>query len=334
MHRYGIVITLCLLAACRAEQGAPGETAGAAGSFCDELPRPQNAALPLSAASDDWFRVYESAPGVYSIVEPYQFQETISHLIVGEQRAVLFDTGLGLVPIRPVIERLTKLPVTVLNSHTHYDHVGGNQEFFEVLAIDTDYTRANMAGFGHARIAEDLVAEAFCQGPPPGVHLSSFHTPAWQASRFVEDGETLELGGRRLEVLHVPGHTPDAIALLDEEHRLLFTGDTYYDAELWLFVPETSLDDYARSIARLARLEDEIDYLLGAHNVARVDAGRLAEVSAAFQKLRRGEVSGVNTAGDRLLFEIDGIAFVTARPVLDGRQGDISRGGSGLDTWP
>jgi glyoxylase-like metal-dependent hydrolase (beta-lactamase superfamily II) len=322
-----VLITLLTLASCQAEQGTSG-------SFCDELPRAKNAALPLSAASDDWFRVYESADGVYSIVEPFQFQETISHLIVGEERALLFDTGIGLLPVRTVVERITSLPVLVLNSHTHYDHVGGNWMFDEVLAMDTDYTRANMAGFAHGAIAADLVPEAFCKGPPRGVDLSTFRTRPWQAARYIEDGEILDLGGRTLEVLHVPGHTPDATALLDADNGLLFTGDTFYDAEIWLFVPETDLDDYERSIARLTSLEGDLRYLLGAHNIARVDAGRLADVRSALHTLRTGEVTGEKRPGDRLMFKIDDVEFVTSQPVLDGAQGDTANGGSGLDTWP
>jgi len=259
---------------------------------CDSIPRPENAKLPLSTFSDDWYQVYEAADGVYSIVEPYQLQETISHLIVGEDRALLFDTGIGLVSIKSIVENITHLPVIVLNSHTHYDHVGGNWEFSTVLAIDSDYTRANMEGFDNNRIAGDFLPEAFCKGMPEGSDTASFHTRSWKQSRYVEDGEILDLGGRKLEVLHVPGHTPDAVALLDAGNRLLFTGDSWYDASLWLFVQETNLKDYEASISRLAALESEVDFLLGAHNSARVEAGRLQAVAGAFRKLRSGDYVG------------------------------------------
>ncbi|MBZ0112738.1 MAG: MBL fold metallo-hydrolase, partial [Thermoanaerobaculia bacterium] len=146
--------------------------------------------------------------------------------------------------------------------------------------------------------------------------------------------EVLDLGGRRLKVLRVPGHTPDSIALLDAENGLLFTGDTYYEAALWLHVPETRLDDYERSLSRLASLEVEIHYLLGAHNVVRMDFSRLDDVRKALRKLRSGTLTGERDADDRLSFEIDGVRFLTAAPVLRGEQGDPSRGGSGLDLWP
>ena len=327
-----ILIAHSFLVGCQSEQGALDEGAASVAGACEGLPRKENAALPLSAASDNWFQVYETSEGVFSIVEPYQYEESISHLIVGEERAILFDTGLGLLPIRPVVERITDRPVTVLNSHTHFDHVGGNAEFTSILAIDSDYTRANMAGFDHRRIAADFGPEAFCTDPPPGVDLDLIHTRPWQASRYVADGEILDLGGRRLEILHVPGHAPDATALLDSDNGLLFTGDTFSAAELWLFVPETNLDEYDRSITRLANIEKDVKYLFGAHDSARVDSGRLTGVRNAFQKMRSGDYSGAEDDG-RLVFIIDDVEFVTAQPVLDGKRGDITKGGSGLDSW-
>jgi len=308
-----ILVALILAAGC---DGAD-EALSVDNYNCDSIPRPENAKLPLSPFSDDWYQVYEAAEGVYSIVEPYQLQETISHLIVGEDRA-----------------NITHLPVMVLNSHTHYDHVGGNWEFSNVLAIDSDYTRANMGGFDNSRIAGDFLPETFCKGAPEGSDIASFHTRPWKQSQYVEDGEILDLGGRELEVLHVPGHTPDAVALLDAGNRLLFTGDSWYDASLWLFVQETNLKDYQASISRLAALESEVDFLLGAHNSARVDAGRLQAVAGAFRKLRAGDYVGEKDGYGRLAIEIDGIRILTAQPALDGKQGDVSKGGSGLDAWP
>jgi glyoxylase-like metal-dependent hydrolase (beta-lactamase superfamily II) len=333
MKRTGGILIGLILAGCQAEQAITDQRSEAVAQACEGIPRPANARLPLSDASDDWFQVYETAANVYSIVEPYHYQETISHLIVGEDRALLFDTGMGFLPIRPVVERITSLPITVLNSHTHYDHVGGNSEFSEILAIDSDYTRANMAGFPNEKLSVDLDLDAFCKGTPAGFDRSTFRTRPWKSTRSIADGEFLDIGGRTLRVLHVPGHTPDATALLDAENGLLFTGDSYYDGAIWLFVPETSLADYERTIERLAEVGESVHYLLGAHNAARVDAPVLGAVKAAFGKLISGDLPPTDDDEGRLLFNIDGIEFLTAAPVLDGQRGATSRGGSGLDTW-
>jgi len=70
-----------------------------------------------------------------------------------------------------------------------------------------------------------------------------------------------------VEVIATPGHTPDSIALIDRENKLLFTGDTYYPAPIWLYRPETDLTAYAKSIQRLAALAPEVNTVLGAHNI-------------------------------------------------------------------
>lgn len=324
----GLIAIACIVAACE-KSDTPLSVDGYA---CASVPRPENLALSLSPASDDWFQVRESSSGVYSIVEPFHIQETISHLIVGKERALLFDTGIGLLPLRPVVERITDLPVTVLNSHTHYDHIGGNWEFDTVLAMDTDFTRANMAGFPHELIGGDFVAETFCKGVPQGVEPGSIATRAWQAIGFVADGDTIDLGGRTVEILHVPGHTPDALAVFDREHRLLFTGDTWYDASLWLFAPGTNLDHYDASLTRLIELEAQSDYLLGAHNLAQVQSGRLRQVQDVLRAIRGGQHAGKPDEYGRLAFDIGGVRILTSQPALDGEVSVEKPGGSGLES--
>jgi glyoxylase-like metal-dependent hydrolase (beta-lactamase superfamily II) len=147
----------------------------------------------------------------------------------------------------------------------------------------------------------------------------------------VAEGDRIELGGRTLEVLEVPGHTPDAIALLDRAHGLLWTGDTYYDGPIWLYVPETSLADYERSIGRLAALVPLLRQLLPAHNTASAEPRRLEAAKEAIRKVRAGSVTGRNESGNRVEFQFDGFSILVSRPVLDGKTGDASRGGSGLE---
>src|SRR5580765_1025336 len=96
--------------------------------WCRDLPRPAYSKLEHVPVPDKWFEVYRIRPGLFAIYEPHQQEEIISYLIVGEKRALLFDTGMGISNIKKVVQELTKLPVIVLNSHTHDDHVGGNWE--------------------------------------------------------------------------------------------------------------------------------------------------------------------------------------------------------------
>lgn len=311
----------------------PPPAAPAARRWCEQIPRTANTGFERVAESTDWFDVYRVEDGVYAFVEAKQFQEAISYLIVGTTRALMFDTGIGLVPIRPLVERLTTLPVDVVNSHTHYDHVGGNAEFDRILALSTPYTAANQAGFPHTELAGEVAPTSFCSGPPSGADTAAFHTRAWRPTRTIADGDTLDLGGRALEVLHVPGHTPDAMMLLDRDRGLLFTGDSYYDGTIWLFVPETDFDAYDRSMTRVVALAPGLRRLLPAHTTISADPVNLARALDAFRRVRNGEVAGVDQGDQRRFFRFSPFSILTSVPLLEGRQGDRTKGGSGLSLW-
>ena len=327
------VLCLAAVLACGKRGDPQGASTAGPPRWCDLLPRPANAALEHLPVASDWFEVYRVADGVFALVEPYQFQEAISYLIVGSDRALLFDSGIGLVPIRPVVEELTKLPVDVLNSHTHFDHVGGNAEFDRILAMDTPYTRANARGFGHAELASEVASTSFCRGAPKGADIEGFRTRPWTPTRTVADLDKIDLGGRVLEILHVPGHTPDAVALLDRARGFLWTGDTYYDGPIWLYVPETDLDDYERSIARLAGLVPELNKVLPGHNAASAEPGGLVRARDGIRQIRAGEITGKEESEQRVVFAFDGFSILVSKPLLERKKGDQSRGGSGLTTW-
>ncbi|HEX8871345.1 MAG TPA: MBL fold metallo-hydrolase, partial [Candidatus Acidoferrum sp.] len=224
------------------------------------------------------------------IYEPHQAEETISYLIVGKQKALLFDTGMGISDIRKLVTQRTKLPVIVLNSHTHNDHVGGNWQFDTVYSMDTDFSRQNAKG-SSAAAQEEIAAGQICGNLPQFFNGRDYRTQPWTISRYIHDGETLDLGGRAIEVLSTPGHTPDAISLFDRANALLFTGDTYYPAPIWLFRPETDLDSYAKSIARLAALAPQVKIVLGAHNIPVAPPSVLPGLVDAFADLRAGKAN-------------------------------------------
>src|SRR2546429_25298 len=86
-----------------------------------------------------------------------------------------------------------------------------------------------------------------------------------------------------------PGHTPDSISLLDRANGLLFTGDTYYPAPIWLFRPETDLDAYVNSVKRLAALVPNLKLVLGAHNIPAAEPSVLSRLVTAIQAVRSGQ---------------------------------------------
>ncbi len=279
--------------------------------WCRQLPRPQYASLARVASADPWFEVYRIRPGVFALYEPHQWEEVISYLIVGRERALLLDTGLGVGNIRAVVSALTRLPVTVLNSHTHFDHVGGNADFQEILNVDDEYSRTNASGSVNRYGAWDALApERLCGTLPAGVTRESYRIRPWKATRQVRDGERLDLGERTLEVIFTPGHTPDSLCLLDRDNRLLFTADTFYLGPIYLYVAETDVAAYERSIARLARLAPALDILLPGHNVPVAEAAYLLRVQQAFADVKARRVKGVPTPDGYREYRFQGFSLL------------------------
>lgn len=277
--------------------------------WCRALPRPEYKTLKRVPVTDPWFEVYQVVPQVFAIYEPHQAEETIAYLILGDKQALLFDTGMGISDIRKVTSELTRLPIIVLNSHTHDDHVGGNWQFETVYGMDTDFTRTNAKG-SRQDAQDELGPGMICGELPKGFDRESYATKPWKISRFLHDRDQIDLGDRTLEIISTPGHTPDAISLLDRAHGLLFSGDTYYPAPIWLFRPETNLDDYVASVRRLAALAPQLKLVLGAHNIPFAQPSVLPTLVTAIETVRAGKVRGELQEDGKALYRSNGISFL------------------------
>jgi len=210
-------------------------------NFCDRLPRPAYSQFEKHETSTDWFEVYAVDPDVWAIYEPFQWQEVISYLIVGGNSALLFDTGNGMGNIKAIVDQLTDKPIQVLNSHSHFDHIGGNYQFNKILSPSTKFSITNSRGDDSEQMKMEASAEALCRGLPAGVTQENHHIKPYSITAMVRDGDIIDLGGRKLEVLHIPGHTDDSVALLDSASGLLWTGDSFYEGPIWLFFPQNRI---------------------------------------------------------------------------------------------
>ena len=297
----GVLLAFCLLTSVSAQTP----------DWCKSQPRPAYSKLERVKTPDQWFEVYKIRPGVFAIYEPHQFEEVISYLVVGSEKAVLFDTGMGISNIKAVVEGLTKLPISVVNSHTHNDHVGDNWRFGDVYGMPTDFTRMNAIG-STADAQAELASGQICGTLPMGFDPKSYRTKAFHISHWLHDGERIDLGGRTLEVLATPGHTPDSIILLDEQNGLLFTGDTFYPGPIYLYRPETDLDAYVASVKRMAGLASRLQLLLPSHNVPLAEPDYLPRVLEGIQQVRHGQAKSVAKDGKRE-YVFEGFSFLMSQ---------------------
>ena len=121
----------------------------------DILPRPEWQGLKIvkTPKAMAWFEVHKIQPNVYAIYEPGNWQEVISYLCVGKNKAMLFDTGMNIGDMKAVTDWLTTLPVFVVNSHAHADHIGCNYEYAAVWALNDPGARKSQAGRTNEQVA-------------------------------------------------------------------------------------------------------------------------------------------------------------------------------------
>jgi glyoxylase-like metal-dependent hydrolase (beta-lactamase superfamily II) len=282
--------------------------------WCKNLPRLGYKSLEQIPLNDPWFEVYKIAPATFAIYEPHQAEEVISYLIVGTKQALLFDTGMGIGNIKAIVARLTSRPIVVLNSHTHDDHVGGNWQFPFIYGMDTAYTRASAKGSREDAQAE-ITKDQLCGALPKNFDPAKYSTKPWKIFLPVHNGFKVNLGGRTLEIIATPGHTPDSISLIDRANGLLFTGDTFYPGEIWLYRPETDFSAYLASVKKLAALAPEIKLVLGAHNVPVAQPSVLPQLDVAIHSVLAGKVQPKSVNGDQAIYQVGEISFRMRNPL-------------------
>jgi glyoxylase-like metal-dependent hydrolase (beta-lactamase superfamily II) len=237
-----------------------------------------------------WFKVYELPSDVYALYEPGQFEEVISYLVLGEERAALVDTGNGIGDLKGLVDELTDLPVTVVNTHAHGDHIGQNHAFNEVAIYDTPFSREREREGRSIESMAHFLEEGMVWKPlPEGFDPATYNVPPFRVTRWLENGDRIDIGGRRLEVIHTPGHSPDSVCLLDREARLFWTGDTFYNAPLYVYSPNTNLDQFIESYDKMVDLSPHYDWLLPSHNETWVEKEILREVLEAARTIKIGK---------------------------------------------
>ena len=189
-------------------------------------------------------------------------QDVRLFLLAGTERALLVDAGMHLTFAREIAEGLTDLPVSLINTHADRDHIAGNAHFASFYmhpAEEPVYRRSGM----------------------PGTIVP------------VTEGDVLDLGNRRLEVIELPGHTPGSIALLDEDARVLISGDPIQEhGRIYMFGDHRDMADYVRSLGHLQAFEGRFDEIWPSHADIPVGTGTIARLRDGAQDILDGRVAG------------------------------------------
>jgi glyoxylase-like metal-dependent hydrolase (beta-lactamase superfamily II) len=236
----------------------------------------------VSTVSGAWARVERHESGVVWIQEPL----VRSGLVEGERDIAVIDTGMGVVDFRAVVEGHSQRAPLVLQTHTHWDHIGGSHLFDRVL-VHPEEVDSLRQGLSHERFVKSMERFSSQLPMPESWDPDTAVIPGVEAAGLLHDGDIIDLGGRVLEVIHTPGHSPGGVSFLDRAGRALFVGDAINMATMLLCLPGSDPNAFLQTVRRLATRVSEVDVIVPGHGNL-MTAEDVRRVHAAFEEVYAG----------------------------------------------
>lgn len=231
---------------------------------------------------DNWFSVSKIDDNTFAINEDKHWEETHCYLLCGVKNALLIDTGLGVANIKKVVDSLTLLPVLVVTTHIHWDHIGGHK-YFENIAVheaEKDWLSIKFP-IPLQAVKHNLVCKP-CDFPLD-FSIDSYQLPKISPQQILHDGDCLDLGERKITVIHTPGHSPGHCCFYEPERKYLYSGDLIYSGCLDAFYPTTDPKLFWQSVKKIQHLD--VERVLPAHHQLSIPVNIINSIEKAFSQL-------------------------------------------------
>ncbi len=259
--------------------------------------------------SQNWFKVFRIMPNTFAIWEPWHREMVISYLIVGTKHTLLFDTGLGIGDISKLVDELGCNNIIVLNSLSHWDHIGGNFQFNSVYGLNNEYARQNCKGKSYSKAKHYLINTVMEDKLPEDFKANSYSIKPYRITKYVKNGDVIDLGERKLEILLTPGHSLDSLCLLDSKNKGLFVGDTFYLASLYAHLAGSNLSDYYATSAKLGLMADDINILFTCHRQTVISSLYLKKMHEAFKEIK-STIGSTNKSEQNKEIQFEGFSVI------------------------
>ena len=184
-------------------------------------------------------------------------------LLAGKEKALVVDSGMTKPGVSAEAKKVTDLPLELLNTHADPDHISDNALFPWVYMHPSELI----------------------------VYHNIQHAEG--STKAIFDGDCIDLGGRILEVIHVPGHTPGSVTLLDREHRCLIGGDPIQeDGRIFMFGVHRDMEAYITGLEKVWKREREFDVIYPSHAKLCVEKGIIPKLMQGAKDVMDGKVEG------------------------------------------
>lgn len=269
--------------------------------------------------SDNWFEVIKLPNDIYAFFEPGHSERVNSFLILGDQKDLLYDTGMGIASIKKAIqevreaEGLPERDIIVLNSHGHLDHIGGNSEFEKITALDNDWRIQKLTTGIPAGIPIWVNYFSDVTGTPaaPKSYIPKlFSIAPVSADRIeiIQQDHVIDLGNRQFKVINSRSHTQDSVLLYEPNQKILFTGDAFVPGYFYVM----DFEELEKDLELMTRLDVNFHY--NTHGDQLIDLTMRKMTLEAVKKINNGEVLTLKHemfGEKREVYKVDGMYFFT-----------------------
>jgi hydroxyacylglutathione hydrolase len=189
----------------------------------------------------------------------------LMYLILGDEKAMLLDTGMGIGDLRKTVETLTSLPLIVVNTHGHPDHAGGNGSFAQAWINFKDLEIMKRMCATEFR-ANDIRRGTQVYGGDTAALLKALIEYKEVELLPYDEGAVFDLGRRKFTAIAIPGHTPGSMGLFDAEERILFSGDSVVTTPAWIYLDHSlPIETYCESLLHLRELTSGVKLFFPGH---------------------------------------------------------------------
>ncbi|MDC7126678.1 MAG: MBL fold metallo-hydrolase [Spirochaetales bacterium] len=230
----------------------------------------------------DWFTIDKIDNDTFIISEYRHWEETHCYLLNGDKKSLLIDTGLGICNIYDEVTKLTDKLVTAVATHIHWDHIGGHEYFPDFYAHGEELNWLS----GEFPLTIEQIREMVVDrcDLPKGYDVNTYKFFQGQPARILKDNDTIDIGGRRIQILHTPGHSPGHMCFWEEGKGYLFTGDLVYKDTLFAYYPSTDPAAYLNSLERIAALP--VKNVYPAHHSLDIQPEILTRMRDSFKQIK------------------------------------------------
>lgn len=232
----------------------------------------------------EWFTVETIDENTYAISEYKHWEETHCYLLLGQNNALLIDTGLGIENIKNITDKLTDLPITVITTHIHWDHIGGHKYFDNIAVYEAEkdwlsggFPLPLQAVKNNLICGDCIFPKTFC--------IDNYEIYQGKPGKIFYDGDCFDLGGRTLEVIHTPGHSPGHCCFYEPDKQYLYSGDLIYSGCLDAFYPTTDPKQFFESVKKICTLD--IKRILPGHHSLNIGIDIIYRIEQAFEELHK-----------------------------------------------